>query len=245
MSQMQGKVAAITSGNSGLGLATAKRLVEEGAFVYITGRRQDELDKATAAIGRNVVTVQGDVQSHVELDRLYEQIAAEQERIHILVANPGIVDPQPLAKISEESFDKAFDINVKDLAFTVKIALPLFRDGGSILVISTVAAIKGTFGYSAYSATKAAVCSLVRTWVAESKTRQIRVNAISPGPIDTPIIDGQAPTKKAIEVLRASFKAAVPLNHFGRAEEVAATVLFLTPTRPAISTAGICRSMVA
>jgi NAD(P)-dependent dehydrogenase (short-subunit alcohol dehydrogenase family) len=227
MSKLQGKVAVVTGGNSGLGLAIAKRFVDEGAFVYITGRRQAELDKAVTAIGNNVSAVQGDVQSLADLDRLYAQIGAEKGAIDIVVANSGIVDPQLLADTTEESFDKVFGVNVRGLAFTVKKALPLLKDGGAVIVISSIASVKGFPGYGTYSASKAAVRSFVRTWTAELKDRRIRVNTISPGPIDTPIMDTQADTKEGADAVRAGFAAAVPFGRLGRPEEIAAAALFL------------------
>src|SRR5205809_2602310 len=187
MPKFQGKVAVVTGGSSGIGLATAKRFVEEGAFVYITGRRQTELDKAVSLIGHSVTAVQADVSNLADLDRLYDKLASEKGKIDILFAGAGIVDPQPLAETTEESFDKVFAINTRGLAFTVKKALPLLNDGGAIIVITSIAENKGIPGFTAYSATKAAVRSFVRTWTAELKDRRIRVNAISPGPIDTPI----------------------------------------------------------
>ena len=227
MSKLQGKVAVVTGGNSGLGLAIAKRFVEEGAFVCITGRRQAELDKAVTAIGNNVSAVQGDVQSLADLDRLYAQIGAEKGAIDIVVANSGIVDPQLLADTTEESFEKVFGVNVRGLAFTVKKALPLLKDGGAVIVISSIASVKGFPGYGTYSASKAAVRSFVRTWTAELKDRRIRVNTISPGPIDTPIMDTQADTKEGADAVRAGFAAAVPFGRLGRPEEIAAAALFL------------------
>ena len=186
---LQGKVALVTGGSSGLGLATTQRFVKEGAFVYIMGRRQEELDMAAALIGEGVATVRGDVQNLDDLDRLYERIKAERGTIDILVANAGFIDPQRLVDATEENFDKTFGINVRGLLFTVQKALPLIRDGGAIVLISSIAAFKGIPRYTAYSATKASVRSFVRTWTAELKDRGIRVNAISPGAIDTPIID--------------------------------------------------------
>src|SRR5207237_8386321 len=183
--------------SSGIGLATAKRFVEEGAFVYITGRRQTELDKAVSLIGDSVTTVQADVSNLADLDRLYAKVASEKGKIDILFAGAGIVDPQPLAETTEESFDKIFAINTRGLAFTVKKALSLLNDGGAIIVITSIAQNKGLPGFTAYSATKAAVRSFVRTWTAELKDRRIRVNAISPGPIDTSTFDQQAPTRLA------------------------------------------------
>jgi NAD(P)-dependent dehydrogenase (short-subunit alcohol dehydrogenase family) len=182
MPKLQGKVAVVTGGSSGMGLATAKRFVEEGAFVYITGRRQTELDKAVSLIGRSVAAVQGDVSNLADLDRLYATVASEKGKIDILFAGAGIVDPQPLAETTEESFDKAFAINTRGLAFTVKKALPLLNDGGAIIVITSIAENKGIPGLTAYSATKAAVRSFVRTWTAELKDRRIRVNAHQPRP---------------------------------------------------------------
>jgi NAD(P)-dependent dehydrogenase (short-subunit alcohol dehydrogenase family) len=227
MSRLQGKVAVITGGGSGLGLATAQRFVKEGAYVYITGRRQNELDTAAALIGGGVATVRGDVQNFHDLDRLYERIKKEKGTIDVLVANAGFIDPEPLVDATEENFDKTFGINVRGLLFTVQKALPLLRDGGAIVLISSVAASKGIPGYTAYSATKASVRSFVRTWTAELKERGIRVNAISPGAIDTPIIDAQAATKEGADAIRASFAAATPLNRIGRPEEIAAAALFL------------------
>jgi NAD(P)-dependent dehydrogenase (short-subunit alcohol dehydrogenase family) len=196
MPKLQGKVAVVTGGSSGIGLATAKRFVEEGAFVYITGRRQTELDKAVSLIGDSVTAVQADVSNLADLDRLYAKVASEKGKIDILFAGAGIVDPQALAETTEESFDKVFAINTRGLAFTVKKALPLLNDGGAIIVITSIAENKGIPGFTAYSATKAAVRSFVRTWTAELKDRRIRVNAISPGPIDTPIFDSRRRPRK-------------------------------------------------
>ena len=226
MPKLQGKVAVVTGGSSGIGLATAKRFVEEGAFAYITGRRQTELDKAVSLIGRGVAAVQGDVSNLADLDRLYAKVASEKGKIDILFAGAGILDSQPLAETTEESFDKVFAINARGLAFAVKKALPLLNDGGVIIVITSIAENKGIPGFTAYSATKAAVRSFVRTWTAELKDRRIRVNAISPGPIDTPIFD-QAPTKEAADQTRAQFAAQVPFGRLGRAEEIASAALFL------------------
>ena len=227
MPKLQGKIALVTGGSSGIGLATAKRFVDEGAFVYIAGRRQTELDKAASRIGRSVAVVRGDVSNLTDLDRLYAKIASEKGKIDVLFAGAGIVDPQPLAETTEESFDKVFAINTRGLAFTVKKALPLLNDDGAIIVISSIAESKGIPGFTAYSATKAAVRSFVRTWTAELKDRRIRVNAISPGPIDTPIFEQQAPTKEGADQARAQFAAAVPFGRLGRPEEIASAALFL------------------
>ncbi len=217
MPKLQGKVAVITGGSSGLGLATAQRFVREGAFVYLTGRRQNDLDMAAALIGDGVAPVRGDVQNLGDLDRLYERIKQEKGKINILVANAGFIDPQPLVDATEENFDKTFGTNVRGLLFTVQKAIPLFREGGSIILISSIAAFKGIPRYTAYSATKASVRSFVRTWTAELKD----------GAIDTPIIDAQAATKEGADAIRASFTTATPLNRLGRAEEIAAAALFL------------------
>src|SRR5205085_7250363 len=227
MPKLQGKVAVVTGGSSGIGLATAKSFVEEGAFVYITWRRQTELDKAVSLIGDSVTAVQADVSNLADLDRLYVKVASEKGKIDILFAGAGIVDPQPLAETTEQSFDKVFAINTRGLAFTVKKALPLLNDGGAIIAITSIAESKGFPGFGAYSATKAAVRSFVRTWTAELKDRRIRVNAISPGPIDTPIFDQQAPTKEAAEQARAQFAAADPSGRLGRPGETGSTALFL------------------
>lgn len=227
MPRLQGKVAVVTGGSSGLGLAMAQRFVKEGAFVHLSGRRQNDLDMATALIGDGVVPVRGDVQDLGDLDRLYERIKEERGKIDVLVANAGFIDPQPLVDATEENFDKTFGTNVRGLLFTVQKALPLFRNGGAIILISSIAAFKGIPRYTAYSATKASVRSFVRTWTAELKDRGIRVNAISPGAIDTPIIDAQAATKEGADAIRSSFRAATPLNRLGRPEEIAAAALFL------------------
>jgi NAD(P)-dependent dehydrogenase (short-subunit alcohol dehydrogenase family) len=227
MSRLAGKVAVITGGSSGLGLAAAKRFVDEGAFVYITGRRQAELDKAVKLIGRNVVGVQGDVQNIEDLDRLFFKIGQEKAGIDILVANSSFIGPETLTNSTEGNFDKTFGINVRGVYFTVNRALPLMRDGGSIILISSIAATKGIPSYGAYSATKASVRSLVRTWTAELIGRGIRVNAISPGPFDTPIMDLHADTPEGRDAVRVQFASAVPMGRLGRPEELAAAATFL------------------
>jgi NAD(P)-dependent dehydrogenase (short-subunit alcohol dehydrogenase family) len=171
--------------------------------------------------------VQGDVSNLANLDRLYAKVTSEKGKIDVLFAGAGTVHPQPLAETTEESFDRMFAINTRGLAFTVKKALPLLNDGGAIIVITSIAVHKGIPGFTAYSATKAAVRSFVRTWTAELKDRRIQVNAISPGPIDTPIFEQQAPTKDGADQARAQFGAAVPSARLGRPEESAAAALFL------------------
>jgi NAD(P)-dependent dehydrogenase (short-subunit alcohol dehydrogenase family) len=227
MPRLEGKLAVITGGSSGIGLAMAQRFTKEGAFVYITGRRQNELDMAAALIGQRVATVQGDVQNPRDFDRLYARIREEEGKIDILVANAGFIYPRTLVDTTEDNFDKTFGVNVRGLLFTVQKALPLIRDGGSIILLSSIAAFKGIPNYTVYSATKASVRSFVRTWTAELKDRGIRVNAISPGAIDTPIIDAQASTTEDADAIRASFRAATPLSRLGQPEEIAAAALFL------------------
>ncbi|MCP3462904.1 SDR family NAD(P)-dependent oxidoreductase [Bradyrhizobium sp. CCGUVB23] len=227
MPKLQGEVAVVTGGSSGIGLATAHRFVKEGAYVYITGRRQSELKQAVHLIGHDVTAVPGDVQSLDDLTRLYARIGKEKGGIDVLVANSGFIAPERLVDVTEANFDKTFGINVRGLLLTVRKALSLIRNDGSIIVISSIAAFKGIPGYTAYSATKASVRSFVRTWTAELRDRGIRVNAISPGPVDTPIIDSQAATKEGADAIRANFIRAVPLNRLENPEEIAAAALFL------------------
>jgi len=227
MSKLQGKIAVVTGGNSGIGLATAKRFVEEGAYVFITGRRQAELDKAVKEIGRNVTAVQGDVTNLDDLDRLYATVKETKGVIDVLVANAGFVELKTIDQISPAHFDKTFDINTKGLLFTVQKALPLMRQGGSIILVSSIANSKAMPSYTAYSASKAAIRSFARTWTLELKDRGIRVNTLSPGPVDTPIIDLQFPTKAETDKLRETFAQAIPLGRLGRPEELASAALFL------------------
>jgi NAD(P)-dependent dehydrogenase (short-subunit alcohol dehydrogenase family) len=222
MSGLHGKVAAVTGGTSGIGLAVTQRFVKEGAHVFITGRRQAELDKAKALIGDSVTDVRGDATSTADLDRLFQTVLAEKGRLDILVANSGRVEPEEFGKITEENFDKTFDLNARAALFTAQKALPLMRDGGSIILVGSIAGYKGIDGYSTYSATKAAVRSYARTWTREFKDRGIRINTLSPGPIDTPIMDGQADTKEGADAIRAGFASVIPLGRMGQPEEVAA-----------------------
>jgi NAD(P)-dependent dehydrogenase (short-subunit alcohol dehydrogenase family) len=227
MSRLQGKIAVVTGGNSGIGLATAKRFVEEGAYVFITGRRQTELDKAVAEIGRNVTAVQGDVTNMADLDRLYATVKETKGVVDILFANAGFVELRTIDQISPEHVDKIFDINTKGLLFTVQKALPLMRKGGSIILVSSIANSKAMPAYTAYSASKAAIRSFARTWTLELKDRGIRVNSLSPGPVDTPIIDMQFSTREETDKLRETFAQAIPLGRLGRPEELASAALFL------------------
>jgi len=228
--KLEGKVAVITGGSSGIGLATAQRFVDEGANVFITGRRQSELDVAVKQIGKNKVTgVQGDVSNLEDLDRLYAEVKEQKGRIDVLFANAGIVEFAPLGAITESHFDKIFSVNVKGLLFTVQKALPLFQDGdgGSIILTGSVGGSKGNPTLSVYGATKAAIRSFARTWTVELKPRKIRVNAISPGPIDTPIFNGLAQSEKQIEQFKTSFVSTVPLGRMGSPDEVAKAASFL------------------
>src|ERR1700681_3230709 len=223
MARLAGKVAVITGGSSGIGLATAQRFVDEGAHVFITGRRQSELDKAKALIGHGVSTVAGDVTVSADLDRLFATVLQEEGGLDILVAGSGRVEPEELGKITEANFDATFDLNARATLFTVQKALPLMRTGASVVLIGSVADSLGVPGNSTYSATKAALRSYVRTWTREFTDRGIRFNTLSPGPVDTPMMDGAADP----EATRAQFVAAIPLNRMGRPEEIAAAALFL------------------
>ena len=227
MGVLQGKIAVITGGNSGIGLAAAKRFASEGAFVFITGRRQDELDKAVTEIGKNVVAVRSDVSKLEDIDRLYKEVAQKKGKIDILFANAGIVETVDTSAATPEHFDKTFNINARGVYFTVQKALPLLNDGASIILTGSVVGQKGMPIYSTYAATKAALRSYVRTWAAEFGKRGIRANVISPGPIETPILDRQFTTKEAADALRAQFKASIPLGRIGLPDEVAAAALFL------------------
>jgi NAD(P)-dependent dehydrogenase (short-subunit alcohol dehydrogenase family) len=227
MKRLEGKVAVVTGGNSGIGLATARRFAAEGAHVFITGRRQAELDAAVKQIGKQATGVRGDVGSLKDLDNLYAEVKRQQGRIDILFANAGIGELAPLGAITEEHFDRIFGVNVKGLLFTVQKALPLFRDGGSIILNASIVASKGLEASSVYSATKAAVRSFARTWTVDLKGRGIRVNAISPGPIDTPGINNLGLTGEQIEEFKKNIVATVPMGRMGDPDEIAKAALFL------------------
>ena len=227
VNKLEGKIAVITGGNSGIGLATAKRFVSDGAYVFITGRRQNELDAAVSEIGKNVTGIQGNVSNLADLDRLYTTVKDQKGHLDILFANAGIGEFVPLGEISEAHFDKIFGINVKGVLFSVQKALPLFQDGGSIILTASVNASKGIEASSVYSATKAAVRSFARTWTVDLKHRKIRVNAISPGPIDTPIFNGLNQSKEEIEQLKKSLITSVPMGRMGSPDEIAKVVSFL------------------
>ena len=190
MNRLEGKIAVITGGASGIGLATAQRFVAEGAYVFVNDLHQSELDATVKQIGKNATGVQSDVSNLADLDRLYATVMQQKGRIDVLFANAGLLEFAPLGAITEAHFDKIFSVNVKGLLFTVQKALPLFQDGGSIILNASAGASKGIEGSSIYSASKVAVRSFARTWTVDLKQRKIRVNAISPGPIDTPMLSG-------------------------------------------------------
>jgi NAD(P)-dependent dehydrogenase (short-subunit alcohol dehydrogenase family) len=219
--KLKDKIALITGGTEGIGLATAKLFAKEGAYVFITGRRQKELDEAVKAIGSNVTGVQGDVAKLSDLDRLYETVVRVKGRIDIVFANAGLGEFAPFASVTEEHFDKLFNINVRGTFFTVQKALPLLNDGGSIILTGSVASVKGTPAFGVYGATKAAIRSFVRTWTTDLKDRHIRSNVVSPGPIRTPQASRQSP-----DVI-ARIVSTVPMGRMGEPDEVAKAALFL------------------
>jgi len=221
MGKLERKVAVITAATSGMALATAKLFVEEGAYVFITGRRQDKLDEAVKAIGRNVTGVQGDAANLADLDRLYETVKKEKGRIDVLFASAGRGEFAKIGEVTEEHFDSTFDLNVRGTLFTVQKALPLFSDGGSIFLNGSIASIKGFPAFGVYSASKAALRSFARTWLVELKERKIRVNILSPGPIDTAIMEPLG------RDAREHFKSLIPRGELGRPEEIATVALFL------------------
>lgn len=220
MNKLKGKVAVITGGTTGIGLATARLFVDEGAYVFISGRRQKELDQAVNAIGHNVTGVRGDVADLADLDRLYDAVRAR-GRLDIVFANAGVGEFATLEHVSEQHFNKIFNINVKGTLFTVQKALPLLNDDSSIILTGSVAGVKGTPAFGVYGASKAAIRNFVRGWTMELKDRRIRSNVISPGPIDTPITNGQPAD------IIARIAATIPIGRVGRPEEVARAALFL------------------
>jgi NAD(P)-dependent dehydrogenase (short-subunit alcohol dehydrogenase family) len=221
MGKLEGKVAVITGGSSGLALESAKRFVEEGAYVFITGRRQEQLDEAVKIIGRNVTGVRGDASNLDDLDCLFETVKREKGKIDVLFASAGKGEAATLGNITEEHFDAGFDLIVRGTLFTVQKALPLFNDGGSIIMTGSVASVKGFPGFGVYAASKAALRSFARTWLNELKGRKIRVNVLSPGQVDTP--DSQRLDKATREM----FESLIPRGTMGRPEEIAAVALFL------------------
>ncbi len=225
--KLNGKVALVTGANSGIGLATAKRFVSEGAYVFITGRRQKELDAAVREIGKNVTAVQGDVSNLADLDRLFAQIKKEKGKIDIVFANAGVAKYAPLGKMTEEFYDSIFNINVKGVLFTVQKALPLLRDGSSVVLNASIVASKGFSSNSVYGATKAAVRSFARTWTTDLKNRGIRVNAVSPGATDTPGLRDLFSSSEAGQQRKKMISETVPLGRLGTPDEIAKAVVFL------------------
>jgi NAD(P)-dependent dehydrogenase (short-subunit alcohol dehydrogenase family) len=221
MGKLEGKVAVITAATSGMALATAKLFVEEGAYVFITGRRKDKLDEAVKAIGRNVTGVQGDASNLEDLDRLYDTVKKTKGKIDVLFASAGTGEFVGLVDVTPEHFDKTFDLNVRGTLFTVQKALPLLNDGASIVMNGSIAGSKGFPLFGVYNASKAAVRSFARTWLVELKDRNIRVNVLSPGPIDTDALGGLG------EDVKKGMAAQVPSGRLGRPEEIATVALFL------------------
>jgi NAD(P)-dependent dehydrogenase (short-subunit alcohol dehydrogenase family) len=220
MGKLDGKVAVITAGTSGMALATAKLFVKEGAYVFISGRRQDVLDKAVKEIGRNVTGVRGDASKLDDLDRLFETVKREKGSIDVLFASAGRGEFATVDQVTEQHFDETFDLNVRGTLFAVQKALKLFNDNGSIILNGSIADVKGFPAFGVYAASKAAVRSFARTWLNELKARRIRVNVISPGPIDTPILEPLG------EEAKKQFTSLVPRGEIGRPEEIATTALF-------------------
>jgi NAD(P)-dependent dehydrogenase (short-subunit alcohol dehydrogenase family) len=221
MGKLAEKVAVITGGTSGMGLATAKRFMEEGAQVFVMGRRRAELDAAVKEIGGKVVGVQGDIANLADLDRLYRTVKDTAGHLDVVFANAGVGEVAPLEAITPDQFDRMFGINVRGTLFTVQKALPLLRDGGSVILTGSIASVKGLPGFGIYSATKAALRSFVRTWTLELKDRKIRANVISPGTIDTPILSG-LPAAAIAQLV-----ATIPMGRMGQSDEIAKTAVFL------------------
>jgi NAD(P)-dependent dehydrogenase (short-subunit alcohol dehydrogenase family) len=219
--KLGGKVAVVTGGTEGIGLATAKLFVKEGAYVFITGRRQKELDEAVKAIGSKVSGVQGDVAKLADLDRLYETVAKTKGQIDIVFANAGVGEFVRFGCVTEEHFDKLFNVNVRGTLFTVQKALPLLKDGGSIILNGSSASMKGTPAFGVYAASKAAIRSFVRTWTLDLKDRHIRSNVVSPGPIDTPLAN-RLPADALARIV-----STIPMGRMGKPDEIAKAALFL------------------
>jgi NAD(P)-dependent dehydrogenase (short-subunit alcohol dehydrogenase family) len=227
MGKLEKKVALITGANSGIGLATAKQFVNEGAYVFMTARREAELAAAVKAIGKNATGFQGDVSNLADLDRVFARIKQQKGTLDVVVANAGIAKYARLGEISEDLYQQTFDINVKGMLFTVQKALPLMPDGGSVILLSSIVGSKGLPANSIYSATKAVARSFARTWTTDLKQRRIRVNAISPGSIDTPGLNDLLASAPTGEERRKMISALTPLGRFGTSEEIAKAAVFL------------------
>ncbi|OKH68216.1 oxidoreductase [Mycobacterium sp. SWH-M3] len=226
--RLANKVALVTGGSAGLGLAIAQRFAAEGAHVYITGRRAEALDAAKASIAGHVTAVTADATVASDLDNVVDVIRQDSGHLDVIVANAGSIERMDFGEVTEAHFDRTFDLNARGTLFTVQKALPLLRPGGSIVLLGSITAFKGLAGSTTYSAAKAAVRSYARTWAAEFGGRGLRVNVLSPGPIDTPIIDGQAEYfRQDPAALRAHMSTLVPMGRLGRPEEIANGALFL------------------
>jgi NAD(P)-dependent dehydrogenase (short-subunit alcohol dehydrogenase family) len=225
--KLAGKIALVTGGNSGIGLATTKRFIAEGAYVFISGRRQDQLDAAVQEIGGSATGVQGDISKLADLDRLFATIREQKGRLDILFANAGSGEFAPLGDITEEHFDRAFNTNVKGTLFTVQKALPLLTDGGSIILTASTTSVKGSEAFSVYSATKAAIRSFARCWTVDLKHRKIRVNALSPGATETPGLHGLANTEEQARDIKAALVSTIPLGRMADPDEIAKAAVFL------------------
>ena len=227
MSKLEAKVAVISGGNSGIGLAIAQRFVKEGADVFIFGRRQEALNKAVELIGGNVTAIQADASKLKDLDRVAETVWKAKRKVDVVVSNAGFTEQMPLREITEEHFDRTFNLMAKGPLFLVQKMLPMMGNGGSIILVSSAMHYMGLANHSAYAASKAAVRSYVRTWAAEFKDSGIRANLLSPGPVDTPIMDSQATTPEEAAALRKMYANYVPMLRIGRPEELAAAAVFL------------------
>jgi NAD(P)-dependent dehydrogenase (short-subunit alcohol dehydrogenase family) len=227
MSKLPEKVAVVTGGSSGIGLAITERFVSEGAHVFVTGRREAELEAVQRRLGERVTAVRGDATNASDLDALYGRVRAAKGKVDVVVANAGRADAKVLADATPEHFDDLFDLNVRAVFFTVQKALPLLADGGSVVLVGSAMHAKGLPGQGVYSATKAAVRSLARTWAAELKERRIRVNSVSPGAVETPLLVAGAPDDAAARERLALYASWIPLGRVGRPDEIAAAALFL------------------